>query len=337
MLRPNNRRPAGYASLAAGSVLLAAMCAAWAQAPKPAAPADGQKPEVGGFIFHAETRLVVLHATVFDKSNHFVTNLPQSAFKVFENGVEQSLKVFKREDVPVSVGIVVDNSGSMRDKREKVNAAALAFVKASNPQDEVFIVNFNDEAYLDQDFTNKQEPLQDALKKIDQRGGTAFFDALSMSLDHLKENAKKDKKVVLIITDGEDNASQMTFEKLLRKAGESENVAIFSVGLLSEEERRVQRRVKRILNELSDATGGAAFFPKDVNEVDEIAHRVAADIRNQYTLGYSPTNPAGDGSFRQVKVALVGPGKNHTVRTRTGYYARGSGNAQATVPSSQLR
>jgi Ca-activated chloride channel family protein len=323
---------AGLALLLLGSVW------AWAQAtqaPKPDPKNDGQKPEVGGFIFHAETRLVVLHATVFDKSNHFVTNLPESAFKVYENSAEQVLKVFRREDVPVSVGIVVDNSGSMRDKREKVNAAALAFVKASNPQDEVFIVNFNDEAYLDQDFTNKQELLQDALKKIDQRGGTAFFDAISMSLDWIKDHAKKDKKVILTVTDGEDNASQMTFEKLLRKAHEAD-VAIFSVGLLNEEERRAQRRTKRILTNLAEATGGAAFFPKELNEVDDIAHRVAADIRNQYTLGYSPTNQAEDGSFRQVKVLLVGPGKNYTVRTRSGYYARGT-NAQATLPSSQLR
>lgn len=340
MLQPS-RAVAGSKWPRASFLLLAVWAVvAWAQ--KPAAPPktsppvreSGQKPEAGGFIFRAETRLVVLHATVLDKNNHFVTNLPQSAFKVYENAVEQHLKVFRREDVPVSVGIVVDNSGSMRDKREKVNAAALAFVKASHSQDEVFIVNFNDEAFLDQDFTNKQELLQDALKKIDQRGGTAFYDALSMSLDWMHDKAKKDKKVVLLVTDGEDNASQMTLEKLLRKAQEMQDVAIFTVGLLNEEERRAARRTRRALNSLAEATGGASFFPKELGEVDDIAHRIAADIRNQYTLGYTPTNEAQDGSFRQVKVVLVGPGKNHTVRTRSGYYARGSATARVSSPSS---
>jgi VWFA-related protein len=311
------------------ALLFAFLIRAQNPAPKPsgkaatAPDASGSKPEVGGFTFRSETKLVVLNATVVDKSNHLITNLGESAFRIYENNVEQTLKVFRREDVPVSVGIIVDNSGSMRDKREKVNAAALAFVKASHPQDEVFIVNFNDEAFLDQDFTNKQELLQDALKRIDQRGGTAFFDAVSMSMDHLKEKATKDKKVILVITDGEDNASQMTFEKLLRKVQESET-AIYAVGLLNEEERRSARRTKRALSSLAEASGGAAFFPKDVGEVDEIAHKVALDIRNQYTLGYTPTNDAQDGTFRQVKVVLVGPAKNYTVRTRTGYYARNS-------------
>jgi len=307
---------------------LLAGVAAWGQAPTAAKtpPAQGQKgPEVGGFIFRAETRLVVLHASVLDKTNHFVTNLPQSAFHVYENNVEQTLKLFRREDVPVSVGLVVDNSGSMREKREKVNAAALAFVKASHPQDEVFIVNFNDEAYLDQDFTSNQELLQDALKKVDQRGGTAFYDAVSMSIDWARKYGKKDKKVVLLITDGEDNASQMTLEKLLRKVQDSEGASIYTVGLLNEEERRAQRRTRRALTSLAEASGGAAFFPKELSSVDEIAHQIALDIRNQYILGYTPTNEAQDGSFRQVRVVLTGSAKNHTVRTRTGYYARGAG------------
>ncbi len=307
--------------------VLLALLGALLQAQQPA-----PKPEVGGFIFRAETRLVVLHATVFDKNSHFVTNLPQAAFRVYENSVEQAVKLFRREDVPVSVGLVIDNSGSMRDKREKVNHATLAFVKASNPQDEVFVVNFNDEAFLDQDFTNSRELLQDALKKIDQRGGTAFYDAVSMSLNWLKDKAKKDKRVVLLVTDGEDNASQITLEKLLRKAQESE-AAVFTVGLLNEEERRAARRTRRALMAIAEATGGAAFFPKEVGEVDEIAARVAADIRNQYILGYTPSNEAQDGSFRQVKVQLVGPGKNHSVRTRTGYYARGT--AASPGPSSK--
>jgi Ca-activated chloride channel family protein len=296
-------------------------------------PKDQSAPEVGGFIFRAETRLVVLHAAVMDRDKHFVTNLKRDAFKVYENNVEQTLKDCKREDVPISVGLVIDNSGSMRDKRERVNAAALAFVKASNREDEVFIVNFNDEAFLDQEFTNSQDQMQDALKKVDQRGGTAFYDALSMSIDHLKEKAKRDKKVLLLITDGEDNASQVTLEKMLRKVHESE-VAIFTVGLLNEEERRAARRTRRALSTLAEDSGGAAFFPKDAGEVDEIARRIALDIRNQYILSYNPTNESQDGSFRQVKVNLIGTPKSYTVRTRTGYYYRGAGSAQVnSVPT----
>jgi VWFA-related protein len=316
------------------ALCLAAAAPLWLEAQAPAP--KPQAPEVGGYIFRAESRLVVLHATVLDKNNHFVTNLARSAFKVYENGVEQTLKSFAREDVPVSVGLIIDNSGSMRDKREKVNHAAIAFVKASHPQDEVFIVNFNDEAFLDQPFTSDQDLMYDALKKIDQRGGTAFYDALSMSLDHLKEKAKKDKKVLLLVTDGEDNASQLTFEKLLRKAQESE-AAIFTVGLLNEEERRAARRTRRALTALAEATGGAAFFPRELSEVDDIAKRVAADIRNQYILGYTPSNEAQDGSFRQVKVVLLGSARSYTVRTRTGYYARGLPASPSGASASQLR
>ncbi len=296
-------------------------CLALAQAPPVA-----KKAEAGGFIFKVESRLVVLHATVIDKENHLVTNLPQAAFKVFENNIQQALKLFRREDVPVSIGLVIDNSGSMRDKREKVNAAALAFVKASNPHDEMFVVNFNDEAFEDQPLTSDQDLLQEALRKIDQRGGTAFYDAVSLSLDNLREKGKKDKKAILLITDGEDNASQVTLEKLLRKVGESET-AIFTIGLLNEEERRAARRTRRALENLAESSGGEAFFPKDLNEVDDIARKIALDLRSQYILGYTPTNEAQDGSFRQVKIVLTGAGKSYSARTRTGYYARGAATA----------
>jgi len=158
-------------------------------------------------VFRSDTRLVVLHASVLDKSGKLVTNLPQTAFKVFENGSEQQIKQFKREDVPVSMGVLIDDSGSMRDKRAKVSAAALALVKASNRQDEVFVVNFNDEAYLDVPFTSEIPKLEEGLNKIDSRGGTAMRDAITMSIDYLQQKAKKDKKVLVVVTDGNDTAS----------------------------------------------------------------------------------------------------------------------------------
>ncbi|MFN7997859.1 MAG: VWA domain-containing protein [Bryobacteraceae bacterium] len=270
-------------------------------------------------VFTSDTKLVVLHATVVDKSGHLVTNLPETAFSVFENGVQQKIKLFKREDIPVSMGLIIDNSGSMRDKRAKVESAALALVKDSNRQDEVFIVNFNDEAFLDKDFTNDIKDLQEGLARIDSRGGTAMRDAIRMSIDHLKEKAKKDKKVLVVVTDGNDNSSLISLESLV-KASQDSGVLLYTVGLLSEEERREAKRAKRALEALAEATGGEAYFPKEASDVDRIAHQVAHDIRNQYTLAYTPTNDALDGSFRQIKVVASAPNRP-VVRTRTGYYA----------------
>jgi len=269
--------------------------------------------------FRSDTRLVLLPATVVDKSGKLITDLGQKAFKVYENGVEQPIKVFRREDVPISLGIIVDNSGSMRNKRQKVESSALTLVKASNPDDEVFIVNFNDEAFLDQPFTNKIKELEQGLAKIDSRGGTAMRDAVRMSIDYLKENGKKDKKVLLVITDGDDNNSSGTLENLVRAAQQNE-VLVYTIGLLSEEEKREAKRAKRALDAITEATGGHAYYPKEVGEVDKIAQQVAHEIRNQYVIGYSPTNPALDGSFRQIRVIANGPGRP-VVRTRSGYYA----------------
>jgi len=282
----------------------------------PAAPPDTPDQTA---VFRADTRLVVLHATVVDRSGHLVTNLPENAFQVYENGVQQRIKLFKREDVPVSMGLIIDNSGSMREKRAQVEAAALALVKDSNRQDEVFIVNFNEEAFLDKDFTNDIKELQEGLARIDSRGGTAMRDAIRMSIDHLKEKAKKDKKVLVVVTDGNDNSSLISLENLVKSSQDS-GVLLYTVGLLNEEEKREAKRCKRALEALADATGGESYFPKELSEVDRVAHQVAHDIRNQYTIAYSPTNEALDGSFRQIKVTANGP--NHpVVRTRTGYYA----------------
>ena len=274
-------------------------------------------------IFRTDTRLVVLHTTVTDKSGHLVTGLPKSAFTVFENKVPQPIRTFKNEDIPVSLGLVIDNSGSMKDKRAKVEAAALALVKGSNPQDETFVVNFNDEAYLDnpgrKDFTSDIRELEQALKRIDSRGGTAMRDALRMSLQHVKGKGKKDKKVLVVITDGNDIASTITLEELVKTAQQS-GVVVYAIGLLSEEDRGDARKAEHALKELTKATGGATFLPKSLAEVDQIAHAVARDIRSQYTITYSPTNSGMDGTFRAIRVAVKAPG-NPVARTRSGYYA----------------
>ena len=313
MLRPNKRNLT--------VILIAASLAGAAVYAQQTKPPTSQ--EETGTIFRSDTRLVVCHTTVVDKNGHLVTDLPQSAFTVYENGVTQPIRSFKREDVPVSMGLIVDNSGSMRDKRARVEAAAATLAKDSNPQDEVFVVNFNDEAFLDnphgKDFTSDIKEIEEALTRIDSRGGTAMRDANRMSIDHLKEKAHKDKKVLVVVTDGNDNSSVVSLENLVKASQQSE-VLIYGVGLLSDEERREAKRAERALTDLAVATGGETFFPKEVSEVERIAHQVARDIRSQYTIIYSPTNAAMDGSYRTIKVAVNAPGRL-TARTRSGYYA----------------
>jgi len=305
------QRPSGILAMALASLAVFGLSAGL----------RGQNPADQAAVFRSDTRLVVLHATAVDKTGHLITNLPESAFQVYENNVEQKIKSFKREDIPISLGLVIDNSGSMRDKRHKVAAASVDLVRDSNPQDEVFIVNFNDEAFLDTpgDFTNDTKVMEQALGKLDSRGGTAMRDALRMSIDHLKHKAHKDKKVILVVTDGNDNASMVSLEGLVKEAQQSE-VIIYAIGLLSEEERREAKRAQRALDALTTSTGGKAFYPKELSEVDNIAHQVARDIRNQYTITYTPSHPELDGSYRQIKVIANGPNKP-VVRTRTGYYA----------------
>jgi VWFA-related protein len=273
-------------------------------------------------VFRADTRLVVCHTTVADRTGHLVTDLPPTAFSVTENGVRQQIKAVQREDVPVALGLVIDNSGSMAPKRAQVEAASLALVKASNPQDEVFVVNFNDEVFLDMPpgvpFTHDLKTLQDGLKRIDSRGGTAMRDAIQMSVEHLKL-AHQDKKVIVVVTDGDDNYSEITLEDLVKSA-QTAGVLIYSVGLLADEEPRAAHQAKHALETLAEATGAAAFFAKDVSEVDALGRQVARDIRNQYIVQYSPANQVMDGKFRTIKIAVKAQG-GLTVRTRPGYWA----------------
>lgn len=272
--------------------------------------------------FRSDTRLVVLHASVMDSKGNLITNLPKEAFKVYENGVQQQLRMFRREDIPISLGLIVDNSGSMRNRRQKVEAAALAMVKSSNRDDEVMVVNYNDEAYEDVPLTNDLKKMEEGLTRIDARGGTAMYDAISMTADRLKEKGKRDKKVILLITDGNDNASVTKLEDLIRKLSSgSSQVVVHIIGILEEEDRREARKAKRAIEQIAEATGGLHYFPKDLAEVEKISLQVAEDIRSQYVLAYSPAIQELDGSFRQIKVTANGPNKP-TVRTRSGYYAK---------------
>ena len=284
----------------------------------PQSPQEPSTSNNGTFIFRKNVEEVVLHATVVDDKGRLITNLPQQAFQVFENGTPQPITHFLREDIPVALGIVIDNSGSMRDKRQAVNTASLDLVKSSNPSDQVFIVNFNDEYYLDQDFTNDINKLKEGLEQIDSRGGTALYDAVIASADHLKRNGKLDKRVVLVVTDGDDNSSRDSLEQTVRRVSEEGGPTIYAIGILGDEHTK---RTRRALTALAEQTGGIAFFPKDASEVDQIAQTVARDIRNQYTITYKK-NPNAPQGYRSVKVTARAPGyKNLQVRTLSGYYS----------------
>ena len=281
-----------------------------------------------GYAIQRDVNLVVLHASVVNARGQFVPGLRQENFRVFEDKIEQKLTLFRQEDVAVSLGLVIDNSGSMRDKIAQVRTAAVTFIKTSNPQDEAFVVNFNDDFYLDtvRDFTTDFGELNDALERIDSRGSTALYDAVIGSLDHLRKG-HKDKKVLLVITDGLDNASRRSLENAVREAQRSDAV-IYAIGVFSDDDlkqnRGQMRRARGALTELTTATGGLAFFPDSAADTEALCTQIAHDIRNQYTLAYNPTNEARDGKFRAVRLDVTPPrgmGKL-SVRTRTGYFPR---------------
>jgi Ca-activated chloride channel homolog len=262
---------------------------------------------------------VQLNVSVLDASGKMVRDLPQSAFTVYEDGVKQEIKVFRQEDVPVSMGLVIDNSASMQNKKDRVISATLAMIRASNPQDEVFGINFNEEASLAQEFTSDIGTLEKSLRSINTQGETAMRDALLLGIEHLRHRARLEKRVLVVITDGEDNSSVETQPHLIEAAHQN-NVLIYGIGLLGEEQPLNAERAKKQIEELTLATGGRAWFPHDVSEIASITPEIAREIRSQYVVGYKPSNTAHDGTFRRVRVEVAAP--DVTVRTRSGYYAR---------------
>jgi len=295
-----------------------------------AAPTQQSEPGVvtkenGRYTLQANAYEVRLNASVVDSSGHEVDSLPQDAFHVYEDGVAQTIAGFRHEDIPVSIGILIDNSGSMYDKVQAVSAGALDLVKLSNSQDEAFLVDFSSEAYIDQDLTSDIGKLQQGLSYIKPSGGTALYDAVIASADYLSKNAKRTKQVILIITDGEDNASSASLESAIRRVQDMDGPAIYCIGLLFGDDvsRSEAHHAKEVLQELSDQTGGLAYFPKSLKDVDGIAHEVAQDIRTQYTIEYSSTNPPSRGGYRQIHVEAKAKGYHGLqVRTRTGYFPK---------------
>jgi Ca-activated chloride channel homolog len=281
------------------------------------------------YTLSIETLEVQLPISVLDKEGRPVDGLKQENFLVFEDKVQQTIKTFRHEDIPLSLGLVIDNSGSMRNKRERVNSSALAFVRESNPEDESFIVNFDDSAYLEQDFTSSIGDLIDALENIDARGETALYDALYLAAEKVTKDGKKDKKAILLISDGEDNASKYGINKVFEALRQAK-VTVYAIGLLEEDDQRgglfkkaPSKKAKEDLIKFAEITGGQSYFPKNLDEVEELVKHIAHDIRNHYTITYTPTNAKLDGSWREVTVKITPP-KNApklTWHTKQGYYA----------------
>jgi Ca-activated chloride channel family protein len=292
--------------------------------PPPPEPAQAapETPLQSAYTIQRSVDLVVLHVSVTDERGQFVPGLTAENFRVFEDDAEQKISLLRQEDVPVSVGLLIDNSSSMLDKREQVNAAALTFVKTSNPDDEAFVAHFNDKYYFDRDFTSDLGELKRALEHVDSSGSTALYDAASFSLDHLKRGYL-DKKVLLIVSDGEDNSSHHNLDAALQEAQRS-SALIYAVGLLREEAPESAERDRKALLALTRATGGAALFPDNLADVESTCTEIAREIRHQYTLAYYPSNARKDGSFRSLRVQMVPPAgsANISARTRTGYFAQ---------------
>jgi len=269
--------------------------------------------------YRAGTWLVVLRATVSNDRGELVTNLDQPAFSVFENGKKQRIALFRHDDVPVSLGLLIDNSGSMRSLRTQVEAAALAFARASNSDDEMFVVNFADAARLDVPMTSDLSVLQEGIRRVDSIGGTALRDTVEMAEAYLRQHARKDRRVLLVITDGNDNASETTIDRIRRQADQADTV-IDAIGLFHEQDPHRASRGRSELKELTERTGGVAYFPASVEQIESVALTLAHQIRNQYTIAYAPFNQRLDGSYRTIRLTINGP-NGYTVRTRQGYRA----------------
>jgi Ca-activated chloride channel family protein len=277
---------------------------------------SGQQPPT----FRTETRLVALQAMVKNNRGELVTNLDRSAFSVYEDGKRQSITLFRRDDIPVSLGLLIDNSGSMRTLRSRVEAAALTFVRASNPQDEVFVLNFADKPRIDVPLTSDTRVLEAGIGRVDAIGGTALRDAVDVAEAYLRQHATRDRKVLLVITDGNDNASTVTMDQIQKQAERSETV-VYGVGLFGDAESSKTKAGRHELDQLTERTGGLAYYPASPDQIDSIALDLARQIRNQYTIAYAPTNQALDGSYRAIRVEARHGSERFVVHTRRGYRA----------------
>ena len=273
------------------------------------------------YTINVDVNMVVLHATAQDHKGVLVSGLKQDDFQVYEDGVLQQTKYFSHEDIPVTVGLVIDNSGSMTPKRADVIAAALAFARSSNPLDQMFVVKFNEKVSFslpaNTPFTDQLVQLQVALSRIASTGETALYDAVVAALEHLKKGTR-DKKVLIVISDGGDNASKHKLNEITALAGQPDAI-IYTIGIFDEQDGD---RNPGVLKRLAKDTGGEVFLPQSLKDIVPICEQIAHDIRNQYTLAYVPTNRKRDGTYRVIQVKASAPGRGRlAVCARTGYFA----------------
>ncbi len=300
----------------------------------PGNAADIQKGKNGVYTLHEDVDEVLLDCTVIDENGRPVTDLTRNDFRVWEDNVPQTTSSFRHQDLPVSMGILIDNSGSMQDKRSAVNNAALKLLQDSNRQDSAFVVNFSDRAYLDQGFTSDLVALNRGLSHFDSKGYTAMYDAVAASADVLSKYAKHPKQVLLIVSDGADNASRLDLQQAIRRVQNLGGPVVYTIGLLYDTDQQESQRARTALESLSEETGGVAYFPRSLDEVNSIATDVAQDIREQYTVGYHSTKPSSLGGYRFVHVEAMAPHHGKLiVRTRRGYYAKRPQDAQTAQKS----
>jgi Ca-activated chloride channel family protein len=279
-----------------------------------------QTNQVGPYAIRRNVDLVVLQATVRDRKGAPISGLNKENFQVSEDKVPQQIESFSHEDVPVTVGLVIDNSGSMRPKRNDVIAAAMAFVRSSNPADQIFVVNFNEHVSMglpaNLPFTNNASQLETALSRNAISGMTALYDAIAAGLEQLRKG-KWDKKVLIVLSDGGDNASKRTLAQALSMVNQS-NAVIYTMGIFDEND---EDRNPHVLKQLSSASGGEAFFPGTLHDILPFCEQIAHDIRSQYTITFVPTNKKRDGSYRKIQVQAreTSGGRRLSVITRSGY------------------
>jgi Ca-activated chloride channel homolog len=285
-------------------------------------PARVTSQDQRGPTFSASSELVVLHVTVRDRKGAYVQGLTQDAFNVIEDGRAQQVRFFTDTDTPATVGLLIDSSGSMYQYRPLTIASVTAFAEASHPQDEIFALAFNEyvTAVLPAGapFTSDGAVLRGALERgINSRGRTALYDAIAGGVDYLARGSRE-RKVLVLLSDGGDNASRIAKDEAVHKA-QSSNAVIYTIGLSEPDSRDAN---PQLLKELAMASGGESYRPKNSDDIAEVLGKIAQDIRHTYTIGYASTNTARDGSFRSVRVVVTAPpGRPLVVRSRTGYRA----------------
>jgi Ca-activated chloride channel homolog len=287
----------------------------------PPAPAE-QNPKTGNSSIKIDVDLVLVNATVTDPSNRFVTGLEKENFKVFEDKIEQSISHFSNEDVPTSIGLLFDVSSSMGDKISRSKDAAVAFLKTSNPDDEFFLMTFADRPKIEEEFTSDVSEIQNKLVYKSAKGCTTLYDGVYLALQKMKR-ANNPKKALLVITDGEDTCSRYSLINVRNSVKESD-VQIYAIGIVNSyySELSQGRTGRAVLEEMTEITGGKAYFPSSVYELEDICTKIAVELKNQYILGYSSSNSLRDGRWRKIKVRLNAPKglPALSVRSKTGYF-----------------